>query len=97
MIPGKKTTSRSRRFKLLGDENRLRILEALIVGPANVTTLSERLKLAQSLLSHHLAALRAEGLVTSNRRGKEIEYRIAEGVLGAENELDLGCCSIVLR
>ena len=33
-------SDRSRRFRVLGDENRLRLIEALFTGPANVTALA---------------------------------------------------------
>ena len=50
------------RFRALGDETRLRLLEALTGGECNVAELMERMGLGQSLISHHLRSLREAGL-----------------------------------
>ena len=90
---------RSRIFRVLGDENRLRIIEALFDEPKNVTQISEALGADQSLVSHHLRALREEGLVLSTRFGKEAIYSLSEDIKGKKrpNHLELGCCQIVLK
>jgi len=71
------------RFRALGDETRLRILEQLVAGERSVTELTERVDIGQSLMSHHLRILREAGLVVVRREGRWIHYAIAEPALGA--------------
>lgn len=63
-------------FKMLGDPTRLRIVIATLEAPIAVSDIAERLGLSLSLVSHHLRLLRAARLVTPDRRGKQIFYRI---------------------
>ncbi|MBX3447795.1 MAG: winged helix-turn-helix transcriptional regulator [Parvibaculaceae bacterium] len=63
-------------FKMLGDPSRLRIVIATLEGPVAVSDIADRLGLSLSLVSHHLRLLRAARLVTADRRGKQIFYRI---------------------
>ena len=65
------------RFRALGDETRLRVLEALVDGERCVSDLMDVLGLGQSLVSHHLRTLRQAGLVTAERDGREVYYAIA--------------------
>ena len=71
------------RFRALGDETRLRILEELVAGEASVTDLTERLQVGQSLMSHHLRILRECGLVLDRRDGRWVHYAIAEPALAS--------------
>jgi ArsR family transcriptional regulator len=71
------------RFRALGDETRLRILEALATGERCVSDLMDALGLGQSLVSHHLRALREAGLVTVRCEGRRINYTISEPALAA--------------
>ena len=71
------------RFRALGDETRLRIIEHLASGERSVSDLMARLELGQSLMSHHLRILRQAGLVTDRRDGRWIHYSIAEPALAA--------------
>lgn len=68
-------------FKALGEPTRLRILEALADGPTCVCTLREVTGLSGPLMSHHLGVLRAAGLVTAARRGRWVDYELAEAAL----------------
>ena len=65
------------RFRALGDETRLRLLEILGEGERCVSDLMTELGLGQSLVSHHLRALREAGLVTVRRDGRHIHYAIS--------------------
>jgi ArsR family transcriptional regulator len=88
---------RSRRFRLLSNEHRLKVLEFLASDARNVSELQSLVGIEQSLLSHHLSLLRSEGLVETGRRGKQVIYRLAPGVKGRlPNQLNLGCCRIQL-
>jgi DNA-binding transcriptional ArsR family regulator len=68
-------------LKVLGDENRLRILGALEDGERSVSEILERTGLAQTLASFHLRTLREAGVVTTERRGPFIFYRLADASL----------------
>ena len=61
--------------------NLVRILEE---NPAQtVTQLQFRLRLAQAIVSVHLAILRKAGVVTATRTGKNIRYKLDEGMMQA--------------
>jgi DNA-binding transcriptional ArsR family regulator len=68
-------------LKVLGDENRLRILQTLERGERSVSEILEQTGLAQTLVSFHLRTLRDAGVVTTERRGPFIFYRLADASL----------------
>jgi len=87
------------RLKVLADENRLAVLRALLEAPAKVGALAAALGIEQTLLSHHLRTLRDAGLVVTERQGKAVEYRLADGVAamsGGHPAIDIGCCKLLL-
>ncbi len=59
-------------YKALGDVTRLRIVRRLAQSPATVTDLVELVDLSQPLVSWHLRALRAAGLIETRRVGREV-------------------------
>ncbi|MEX0839568.1 MAG: metalloregulator ArsR/SmtB family transcription factor [Parvibaculum sp.] len=63
-------------FKMLGDPSRLRIVTATLAGPRAVGEIAATLGLSVSLVSHHLRLLRATRLVSPERRGKQVFYRV---------------------
>jgi ArsR family transcriptional regulator len=64
-------------FKLLADETRLKILTLLRqTDELNVLELCSRLNQRQPSVSHHLALLRAAGLIDMRRDGKHNYYRV---------------------
>lgn len=65
-------------FKVLGDDNRLRILQALAGGGRSVSEILERTGLPQTLASFHLRILREAGVLVTERRGPFIYYRLAD-------------------
>lgn len=67
---------------ILGDQTRLRILQALQGGEKNVTSLCQDLKLPQPTVSRHLAILRMAGLTNNRRAGKEIFYCLSDYTTG---------------
>ena len=83
-------------LKLLSDETRLAVVELLLKGPKHVGEMNELLHVEQSLLSHHLRALRDAGIVTSKRDGKAVLYCMSPKFRCDEtdNAIDLGCCKI---
>ena len=69
------------RFRALGDETRLRLLEILVDGERTVGDLMDATELGQSLVSHHLRTLRNAGLVVTRRDGRWIHYAIAPAAI----------------
>ena len=60
----------------LANETRLKLLVCLSNGEKNVTELIGNCDLSQSAVSQHLEKLRSVGLVATEKRGKEIFYRL---------------------
>jgi DNA-binding transcriptional ArsR family regulator len=82
-----------RLFKALGDESRLRILRLLSSGDLYLTEIADRMNLSKPTISHHLALLRAAGLVTITEAGNLTYYSLRRDRLadaGAELTLYLG-------
>jgi DNA-binding transcriptional ArsR family regulator len=84
------------RLAVLADPTRLAVLESLLEGPKHVKDINRRLRVPQSLLSHHLRVLREAALVVAVRDGKAVLYAIAPGARprGAGASIDLGCCNV---
>ncbi|MBL95431.1 MAG: Transcriptional activator HlyU [Alphaproteobacteria bacterium MarineAlpha3_Bin5] len=64
-------------LKSLANENRLKILCALVDGQKNVGELESILRVRQPTLSQQLARLRSDKLVSTRRASKQIYYRIS--------------------
>jgi len=62
--------------KALADVNRLRIVRRLAHGEATVAELVSQVGLSQPLVSWHVGRLRAAGLVTTRRSGRETFCRL---------------------
>lgn len=67
-------------FHGFSDRSRLHILEALAEGERRVGDIVALTGLTQSNASTHLACLWGCGLVARERRGREVYYRLTEGV-----------------
>jgi ArsR family transcriptional regulator len=65
-------------FRLLSDSTRLRLLRVLAQDRFNVTELTGILGVAQSSASRHLGMLKDAALVSEEREGGFVYYRIAE-------------------
>jgi len=64
-------------FKLLADETRLKIMYFLMQkDELNVRTFCRLLSQSQPAVSHHLALLRAAGIIECRRDGKHNFYRL---------------------
>jgi ArsR family transcriptional regulator len=69
----------ARSFKAIGDPVRLRLLSLIAShagGEACVCDLSGVFELTGPTISHHLKVLREAGLITGERRGTWVYYRI---------------------
>ena len=71
------------RFRALGDETRLRLLELMVDNERSVGELMDLTQLGQSLVSHHLRTLRDAGLVVTRRDGRWVFYDIATGAMAS--------------
>ena len=69
-------SSVSNLFSLLSHPARIKILWLLKQKALSVHEIQEKLKLSQSNVSQHLSVLRAYKLVSEERNGKEVYYRL---------------------
>ncbi|MEU0288215.1 ArsR/SmtB family transcription factor [Streptomyces sp. NPDC052492] len=82
----------ARMFKALGDPVRLRLFSAVAShegGEACVCDISD-VGVSQPTVSHHLKKLKEAGLLTSERRGTWVYYRVEPSVLAAMGQLLVG-------
>src|SRR4028119_1740772 len=63
-------------LKALADPNRLHLVLLLAEGPHTVRELTDASGMSQTLVSHHLAPLRDQGLVTLEPRGRSNVYSL---------------------
>jgi ArsR family transcriptional regulator len=71
-------------FKALGDPIRLRLLSLIGAhqgGEVCVCDLTTDFDLTQPTISHHLKVLREAGIITSDRRGTWVYYRLVPAAL----------------
>ena len=75
-------------FKAIADPHRLRMLATLARAPEEVCVcdFTGVLPLNQPTVSHHLRILREAGLVTCERRGTWVYYRLAPDALDRIND-----------
>ena len=69
------------RFRMLGEPQRLRILQVLESGEKTVGQVVETLEGNQPNISKHLQALSSAGLVDRRREGNSIFYSISDPVV----------------
>ena len=66
------------RFRVLGDPNRLKLLDSLRNGPKTVGELTVATGLGQQNVSKHLGVLHTAFLVSRERSGTRVLYSIAD-------------------
>ena len=66
----------------LADQNRRRILVALIDGPAYPSDLADQLGSTRANVSNHLTCLRGCGLVVAQPEGRRVRYELVDRRLG---------------
>lgn len=71
----------ARRFRMLGEPQRLRIVRLLQTGPKTVNEVVAALGVSQSNVSRHLQALAEAGLLARQRSGNNIIYSIGDPVI----------------
>ncbi len=65
-------------LKVLAHPDRVRMVEELRSGELDVSTLAERLQLAQARVSQHLTLLRSHRLVGDRRLGRQHFYHLTQ-------------------
>jgi DNA-binding transcriptional ArsR family regulator len=71
----------ARRFRMLAEPTRIKLLDRLREGEASVNELSEGLGASQQNVSKHLAMLTEAGMLARRKERNHVYYRIAdEGV-----------------
>ena len=71
----------ARRFRMLAEPTRIKLLDRLREGEASVNELSEALGASQQNISKHLAMLAEAGMLARRKDRNHVYYRIAdEGV-----------------
>ena len=65
-------------FRLLGDANRLRILSLLAKQDLCVCDLATLLEMSESAVSHQLRTLRSLRLVSYQKQGRKVYYRLLD-------------------
>jgi len=74
--------------KALADETRQKIMQLCCCQQLSVNEIVEALDVAQPTVSHHLKILKNAGLVSAERRGKQVLYTLNQQRLAA------GCCQV---
>ncbi len=62
--------------KVFSNSTRLEILNLLRDEELSVTELINKAKLSQANISQHLSIMKSKGIVASNRKGKNIYYKL---------------------
>jgi DNA-binding transcriptional ArsR family regulator len=68
----------ARRFRVMGEPMRIRILDRLRDGEATVTELTETLATSQQNVSKHLGVLHEAGILSRRKAGTHALYAIAD-------------------
>ncbi len=78
----------ARRFRVIGEPMRIRLLDRLREGEATVGELSEALVASQQNVSKHLGVLADVGIVGRRKQGNHVYYRVVdEGVFALCEEV----------
>lgn len=74
--------------KALADETRQKIMALCCCRQMSVNDIVEALDVAQPTVSHHLKILKVAGLVSSERKGKQVLYTMNQARIVA------ACCQV---
>lgn len=80
----------ARRFAVLAEPMRLRLIQALFAGERNVTELVEATGGTQANVSRHLQTLMAAHLLSRRKDGLQVFYRISDPTIPKLCELVCG-------
>jgi DNA-binding transcriptional ArsR family regulator len=68
----------ARRFRVLGEPMRIKLVDCLREGEASVNELTEALSASQQNVSKHLAVLGDVGILGRRKEGTHVYYRIVD-------------------
>ena len=68
----------ARRFRVIGEPMRIRLLDQLRDGEASVSALTEALEASQQNISKHLTVLADVGILGRRKEGNHVYYRIVD-------------------
>lgn len=68
----------ARRFRVIGEPMRVRLLDQLRDGEATVTELTDALGASQQNISKHLAMLAGSGILARRKERNHVYYRIVD-------------------
>jgi len=74
-------------LKIIGDENRLKILCLLKGGELCVCDIWQALQIPQNLASHHLKTLKDLKLVSSEKKGLKVTYKLNNKEIAKYNDI----------
>jgi DNA-binding transcriptional ArsR family regulator len=87
----------ARRFRLLAEPTRIRLLDRLRDGEATVGELSQSLGASQQNVSKHLGVLAEAGILGRRKEGNHVYYRIVDESVFALCEQVCGAAQQQLR
>ena len=73
--------AQARFLRCIGEPTRLRIIKLLASGEKSVSEVMNSLNKEQSLISHHLKALKECNIVVARQEAKNVYYRVADARL----------------
>jgi ArsR family transcriptional regulator len=83
LLPDELVELVARRFRLIGEPMRVRLLDRLRTGEASVNELAAELGTSQQNVSKHLCVLADAGILGRRKERNHVYYRVADdGVLG---------------
>ena len=86
----------ARFLKCIADPTRLRILKLLVGGDKYVGEIIQSLNREQSLVSHHLRALKDCNFITARQRAQKVYYRLADSRLAEMvSTIEAAMCQIL--
>lgn len=96
MVSAADALALAQRLKALGDPTRVQLVSLLMTRPSQeacTCELAPAVKLSEPTVSHHLKQLLDAGLVTKERRGLNVYYRVVpESVKAIARVLNVDCC-----
>lgn len=89
-LPGPLVELIARRFRIIGEPTRIRLLDALRDGPLTVNELAHALGAGQQNVSKHVGVLAQAGIVRREKDGNHVRCSIADESVFALCELVCG-------
>ncbi len=93
MLPAEALTKAAACLKVMAHPMRLRLVDLLLQGDFSVRELAGLVELQEHQVCAHLRLMQGCGLLSSERRGKSVHYRVASPQLPALVEMVRRSCS----